>query len=365
MRRPRVKSVHAPFGLPDSRIIIGLKQYGVAAEIQDDEQGSIARLLTLMDGTRDVDEILVAFAATHPELDGDSVREVVHQLIEQGFVEDAAAPLPEGLTDADAARYEPARHFFAWIDTTPRNSPYDAQARIHQSRVALVGLGGTGSAVAAGLVASGIGSLHCVDFDVVEEPNLTRQLLYAEADIGQPKVKAAVERLQAMNSRVVVTGEECQVRSADDLGRIMEGCDAFVIAADQPKDLIQVWTNEAALRTRTPWFMSFYTGPMMVVGSFLPYETGCYVCMLRHEGAREQFAGAVRLTDPRPNAVIAASANVSGHMCALEVLYFLAGTPQQVAGRIFHQNFANWDHHYFVEAPRDPECPACGGSPRA
>jgi molybdopterin-synthase adenylyltransferase len=257
-------------------------------------------------------------------------------------------------------RYEPARHFFAWIDSSPRRSPYEFQERISRATAVVLGLGGTGTAVAAGLVASGIGSLRCVDFDVVQEPNLTRQLLYTEADIGQPKIKTAVERLQAMNSRVEVTGEECQVRSADDVERLMSGCDVFVLCADEPERLIQQWTNEAALRTRTPWFVSFYTGPMTVVGSFLPYETGCYLCMWRREGAREIYTVARSLTGDRPNAVIAASANVSGHLCALEVLYFLAGLRQQVAGRIFHHNFADWDHHYFIDVPRDPDCPACG-----
>lgn len=360
MLLPRVKSVHRPFTLPHDRIIIGLMQYGVASEIEDDERGTIARLLTLMDGTRDVESICADLATTHPDLDADSVREVIQQLIDEGFIEDASAPLPDGLTEADAARYEPARHFFAWIDTTARSSPYEIQQRISRSRVGLLGLGGTGTAVAASLVASGIGSLHCVDFDVVEEANLTRQLLYTEGDIGQSKVKAAVDRLRAMNSRVAVTGEECQVSSADDVERLMAGCDAFVLCADRPETLIQEWTNEAALRTRTTWFMSFYTGPMTVVGSFVPYETGCYTCLWRQEQGREIKAHKTPLMGDRPNAVIAATANVSGHLCALDVLYFLAGLPQQVPGRVFHHNIANWDHHYFVDVPRDPGCSACG-----
>jgi hypothetical protein len=223
MRLPRVKSVHRPFTQPNNRIIIGLMQYGVASEIEDDEHGSIARLLTLMDGTRDMDAICADLAATHPDLDAGSVREVIGQLIDEGFIEDASAPLPDGLAEADAVRYEPARHFFAWIDTTARRSPYEIQARISPSRVGLLGLGGTGTAVAASLVASGIGSLHCADFDVVEQANLTRQLPYAESDIGQPKVKAALDRLRAMSSRVTVTGEECRVSSAEDVQRLMAG----------------------------------------------------------------------------------------------------------------------------------------------
>ncbi|WP_146228067.1 PqqD family protein, partial [Micromonospora sp. S4605] len=135
MLRPRVKSVHEPYVLPGNRLIIGLMQYGVAAEIQDDEDGTIARLLTLLDGTRDVAQVCADLAVTHPGLAEESVREVVDQLIEQGFIEDAAAPLPEGFTAGDAARYDRARHFYSWIDTTPRQSPYDPQARIGRARV--------------------------------------------------------------------------------------------------------------------------------------------------------------------------------------------------------------------------------------
>ncbi|MGN9807274.1 ThiF family adenylyltransferase [Micromonospora sp. L32] len=363
MLRPRVKEVHEPYTLPGNRLLVGLMQYGVAAEIQDDEEGSVARLLTLLDGTRTLAEVVADLAVTHPELSEESVREVMDQLIEQGFIEDAAAPLPEGFTPDDAARYDRARHFYSWIDTTPRESPYEVQARIGRARVGLLGLGGTGTAVAAGLVASGVGSLHCVDFDVVDEPNLTRQLLYTESDIGQPKVKVAVDRLRAMNSRVEVTGAECQVRSAEDVVPLMAGCDAFVLCADKPVRHIQSWTNEAALRTRTPWFMALYTGPMAVIGSFLPYRTGCYTCLCRRQNEHEFYTdGRSLIGQPRPNAVIAASANVTGHLCALEVLYHLGGLPQQVAGRVFHHNVARWDHQYFVDVQRDPGCPSCAGA---
>lgn len=361
MLKPRVKSVHEPYTLPGNRMIIGLMQYGVAAEIQDDEDGTIARILVLLDGTRDVAQVCADLAATHPGIDEDSVREVVDQLIEQGFIEDAAAPLPDGFTAEAAERYDRARHFYAWIDGTARQSPFEVQARIGRARVGLLGLGGTGTAVAAALVASGIGSLHCVDFDVIDQPNLTRQLLYTERDLGQPKVKVAVERLRAMNSHVEVTGQECQVSSVDDLVSLMAECDAFVLCADRPVQHIQHWTNEAALRTGTPWFMALYTGPMTVVGSFLPHRTGCFTCLSRRPDKHEiQTDGTPLRGLERPNAVIAATANVTGHLCALEVLYHVAGLPQQVAGRVFHQSVARWDHQYFIDVPHDPDCPSCG-----
>jgi molybdopterin/thiamine biosynthesis adenylyltransferase len=363
MRKPRVKLVHRPAVLPDGRIRIGLGQYGVAAELEDDADGNIARILVLMDGTRDIDRICADLTAERPGIAPEDVRDVVEALIAEGFVEDAEAPPPAGLSPRELERYEPARHFYSWIDTTPRESPYTVQSRIKQARVSLLGVGGTGSAVAAGLVASGIGALHLADFDDVQESNLTRQLLYTEQDVGAPKVERAVTRLRALNSLVRVTGEEVKATGPDDVAALMTDCDVFVLCADEPHPDILLWTNEAALRTRTPWFVSFYAGPMAVVGSFHPGETGCWLCMRRTED--DKSAGERYLVpDSRPNAVVAASANVSGHLCALEVLYHLGGMTPQTRGKVFHWNFGAWDHTYAVEAARRDDCPACGATGR-
>jgi molybdopterin-synthase adenylyltransferase len=358
---PRIKNVHSPTVLPGNRIILGLMQYGVAAEIEDDDAGSVERILSLMDGTRDVDGICAGVAETHPNLDPASVREAVADLVAGGFVEDAGAPLPDGFTERDAARYESPRHFFAWVDDSPRSSPFEVQARLKRSSVALLGLGGTGTSVAAGLVASGVGSLHCADFDTVEEANLCRQLLYGEPDVGAPKVERALARLRAANSSVTVTGEELRVAGADDVASLMRGRDVFVLCADTPQPDIMRWTNEAALRTGTPWYFALYTGPMAVTGGFVPGETGCWECMntdhLEQEFIRD---GRQIFSEARAHAVVAASANVTGHLCALEVTYHLGGLAPQVRGRVLHWNFARWDHQYFIDVVRHRDCPACG-----
>jgi molybdopterin/thiamine biosynthesis adenylyltransferase len=361
VRLPRIKNVHNPIVLPGNRIVLGLLQYGVAAEIEDDDTGSIERIISLMDGTRDVSGICAGVAETHPNLDPESVREAVADLVAGGFVEDAGAPLPAGFTERDAARYETPRHFYAWIDDTPRSSPFEVQARLANSSVALLGLGGTGTSVAAGLVASGVGSLHCADFDEVEEANLCRQLLYSEHDVGAPKVRRAVDRLRASNSSVTVTGADLRATGADDIAELMTGSDVFVLCADTPQPDIMRWTNEAALRTGTPWYFALYTGPMAVTGGFVPGETGCWECMNRDHLAQPHVRDGRHLfAEPRKHAVVAASANVTGHLCALEVTYHLAGLPTQVQGRILHWNFARWDHQYFIDVHRHPDCPACG-----
>jgi molybdopterin/thiamine biosynthesis adenylyltransferase len=337
-----------------------MEQYGVASEIVDDDSGSLERLLGLMDGTRSVAGIWEELHATHPDWALEDVRDAIDQLAEAGHVEDAAAALPPGLTASEADRYRSCQEFFSWIDTTPRASPYDIQARIRQASVLLLGLGGTGSAVAASLVASGIGALHCVDFDRVETTNLTRQLIYTEADVGRRKTDAALERLSALNSTVAITVQDLKVESSRDIERLIDGHDVLVLCADEPADRIQLWANEAALRTSTPWFIAAYTGAMTGIGGFVPGETGCWECVRRRERRDDALADGRWLFDHGPHGVVAASAGVCGHLCALAVLYHVGGLPSQARGRIFQHNLALWEHQYFLDAVRLPSCPACG-----
>ncbi len=67
---------------------------------------------------------------------------------------------------------------------------------LRSSSVLVAGVGGLGSTVAQLLARMGVGELHLVDFDKVEESNLNRQLLYTHKDIGKYKVDVAAQRLR-------------------------------------------------------------------------------------------------------------------------------------------------------------------------
>ena len=78
----------------------------------------------------------------------------------------------------------------------------EGQLRLKNSKVLVVGTGGLGAPLLQYLTAAGIGTIGIVDFDVVEDSNLQRQVLFTTADIGRPKVEAAAERLKAQNPHV-------------------------------------------------------------------------------------------------------------------------------------------------------------------
>lgn len=75
----------------------------------------------------------------------------------------------------------------------------DRVQRLHNSYVAVVGLGATGSYAVEGLARAGVGRLKLVDFDVVEITNINRQLYALQSTLGRPKCEVAAERVRDIN----------------------------------------------------------------------------------------------------------------------------------------------------------------------
>src|SRR5262249_57258164 len=128
---------------------------------------------------------------------------------------------------------------------------------------------------ALGLVASGVGRLHCVDADTVELTNLNRQILYGESDLGRPKVEVAADRLRHLNSGVALTTARETVIGEADVRALASGCDVLVLCADRPSE-IRLWANRACLATGTPWVDAGYHGPMVAAAAYVPGEGPCY-----------------------------------------------------------------------------------------
>ncbi len=196
----------------DGHIRIGSVVYGIGSEVTDPD-GWVWTLVEAMDGTRDPSEIVTEVSVQHAELEVSAadIRQAMADLTEAGFVEDAGAAPPPGLSAPERERYSRGMTLLRWMDLRPRKSSWDPQARLRRARVLLIGVGGTGGAAARDLVASGVGALHCVDPDVVELSNLNRQTLYGEHDLGTPRSTPHLERCghSTRRSRSPVSGAKC------------------------------------------------------------------------------------------------------------------------------------------------------------
>ena len=85
------------------------------------------------------------------------------------------------------------------------------QKKLNQSKVAVVGLGGLGTASALYLTLAGIGHLRLIDQDTVELANLHRQILYNPADLHYPKVEISEKKLQKMNPKTSGLRKQCTI----------------------------------------------------------------------------------------------------------------------------------------------------------
>ena len=94
---------------------------------------------------------------------------------------------------------------------------FEAQQKLKAANVLVIGCGGLGSPVLLYLAAAGVGNIGIVDFDVVDDSNLHRQVLFGVDDIGKPKVEAAKRRLQSLNPHINIELYNTQLTSQNAL----------------------------------------------------------------------------------------------------------------------------------------------------
>ncbi|MDP3941678.1 MAG: ThiF family adenylyltransferase [bacterium] len=364
MKHPQIKQALSPALRKDRTIVLGTMLFGTGVVLQDDEKNSLWSLMSLMDGTRTIPEIVQDFIKKHPEVDIKSVSPAIRNLIRRGFAEDKKAPLPLTITPDEAKRYSRSAEYFAWVDRKERESPFEYQAILKKSCVTVVGVGGIGSSTAASLTALGIGNLHLIDFDNVELSNLNRQILYTEKDIGRNKVSVVENALKSRNSSITVSSQNLRIDTYKDMESLFKNRHMIILCADNPYEKLREWANEAALKTEIPWIEGYSGGPQYAVHLYVPFKTPCYICV-NHFFEREiQKTGFVdpdvinRVLEIQP--VIAPSVNIAGHHIALQTAYYLLGIKPFIWGRQYRQNLLELDHILSGKPKFWKECPMCG-----
>src|SRR6202521_2601137 len=109
----------------------------------------------------------------------------------------------------------------------------EGQRRLTAARVALVGCGATGSALASLLARAGVGTIRVIDRDYVEPSNLQRQSLFDEADAAQslPKAIAAARKISAFNSQIVIEPVVADLVPAN-IGTLLDGMQLVLDGTD-------------------------------------------------------------------------------------------------------------------------------------
>lgn len=201
----------------------------------------------------------------------------------------------------------------------------EAQQRLGEARVLIIGAGGLGSAVMPSLVAAGVGTIGIVDDDVVELSNLHRQLMHGVSDVGSAKTESAVRSAAAIDSRTEVLQFPVRLTSANALG-IVGGFDLVIDGSDNfPTRYL---ANDVAALSRLP----------LVWGAVSQYSGQAGVAWAeRGPQYRDLFP-----SPPPPGSVQSCEIGgvlptvvaVIGSIMATEALKILAGVGAPLIGRV-------------------------------
>ena len=143
------------------------------------------------------------------------------------------------------------------------------QQQLGRARVAIIGVGATGAAVASLLARAGVGYLRLIDRDFVEPSNLQRQILFDEADADAvlPKAEAARRKILSFNSSVTATAEITDLNPAS-AGHLLSGVDLLLDATDNFEARYLI--NDFAVLHGTPWIYSAAVGAYAATMNVLP-----------------------------------------------------------------------------------------------
>ena len=109
----------------------------------------------------------------------------------------------------------------------------EGQLKIKNSKDLVVGTGGLGAPVILYLAAAGVGTLGLIDFDIVDESNLQRQIIHTTRDVGRPKISSATDRIKGINPNVKVVSYNDKLTSKNsidiikDFDIVVDGTDNF------------------------------------------------------------------------------------------------------------------------------------------
>ena len=227
----------------------------------------------------------------------------------------------------------------------------DAQERFAAARALVVGAGGLGAPAAQFLAAAGVGTLTLCDPDTVDLTNLQRQILFATADVGAPKVAAAKARLAAINPEVRIETVPARVGPAE-LAPLVAAADVVLDCSDNFATRHAV--NRACVAAGKPLVSGAAIRFDGQVSVFDPRDPAspCYHCLF---GEGEE----IEETRCATMGVFAPLVGIIGTTQAAEALKLIAGVGETITGRLLLLDAyaMRWRE---VNIARDPACPVCG-----
>jgi adenylyltransferase/sulfurtransferase len=227
------------------------------------------------------------------------------------------------------------------------------QRKLKAASVLLIGTGGLGSPLALYLAAAGIGRIGLVDYDVVDETNLQRQVLHFTSDVGKPKLDSAEAKLSDVNPFVVIEKHNTPLTSFNAL-EILANYDIVIDGTDNFPTRYLV--NDACVILGKPNVYGSifrFEGQLTV---FYAKEGPCYRCLF---------------PEPPPPGLVPSCAEggvlgilpgTIGTLQATEAIKLILGVGKPMIGRMMLYDALEMSFDT-IKLRKNPNCPVCGEHP--
>ena len=202
----------------------------------------------------------------------------------------------------------------------------EGQLKLATARVAIVGCGATGSALAGLLARAGVGTLRIIDRDYVEPSNLQRQSLFDENDAAEslPKAIAAARKIAAFNSQIVIEPRVEDLVPAN-IEALLEGMSLILDGTDNFETRYLI--NDYAVHRWLPWIYSAAVGSYAVTLNVLPGQTACLACIFP-----DSPRGLVETCET--SGILNSAVNLVASVAATEALKIIVETPSRAEGQV-------------------------------
>ena len=234
----------------------------------------------------------------------------------------------------------------------------EAQQKLKAAKVLVIGSGGLGSPMLLYLAAAGVGTIGIVDFDVVDDSNLQRQVLFGVGEVGLPKVEAARKRLESLNPHIKLNVYNMQLTSKNALELVRE----YDVVADGTDNFpTRYLVNDACV----------LTGKVNVYASIFQFEG--QVSVFNYTNNKGELGPNYRdlyATPPPPGlvpncaegGVLGVLPGIIGSLQALEVIKVITGVGDVLSGRFFSFDALTFESRVF-KIRRNPANPLNGANP--
>jgi molybdopterin/thiamine biosynthesis adenylyltransferase len=157
------------------------------------------------------------------------------------------------------------------------------QETVRDATIMVIGAGALGNEVLKNLALMGVGRLFIVDFDSIEDSNLSRSVLYRATDNGRSKAEVAAEAVRELNPDVAAQWLHCDINHDLGLG-VYRRMDVVIGCLDNREARLSI--NKACYHLDKPWVDAAIQALFGLARVFVPGQGACYECTLTPEDYR-------------------------------------------------------------------------------